>query len=295
MKQQCPSSSPSSPCRARARDSPSTAELALPSHPPHWPPPRRLASLDGHLAGPRSAAGPEGKKLARRDLRVVEPTANRRPPTARSSAAGGESARAGGRCGCAQEISLVAPPSPTDASRACTHPRADDGDFATPLARRRLPCRPGVGGALPDHPAAIWPPIARLHLGPSPPCRTCRLSPTRISRVASRTRLPPCGLLEAPERESRFESDRWAAAHSGRGSSSGSSGGPPHPRRPRRAHAAAVLASAAATSAAVATSSAAAAAVAIASVPAATVAAASRAATSRAAECAAAVPTATIA
>ena len=73
----CRGSSPSSPCRARARYSPATAELALPSHPPHWPPPRRLASLDGHLAGPRSAAGPEGKKSARDDLRLVERPANR--------------------------------------------------------------------------------------------------------------------------------------------------------------------------------------------------------------------------
>ena len=103
-------------------------------------------------------------------------------------------------------------PSRTDAARACTHPRADDADVATPLARRRSPRRAGFGGAFPGRPAAICSPIARLHLVPMPPCSACRLSPAPISRLASRTHLPASGPLGAPERERRFESAGWAAA-----------------------------------------------------------------------------------
>ena len=94
---------------------------------------------------------------------------------------------------------LWPPPSRTDAARACTHPRADDGDVATPLARRRSPRRAGFGGAFPGRPAAICPPLSRR---PPPsvasvlrlPALTRRHLPPRISHSSPSPR-PTGGAL----------------------------------------------------------------------------------------------------
>ena len=206
-----PAAPPSPPCRARPRDSPAAAELALPSHPPHRPPPWQLASLDGHLAGPRSAGGPEGKKSASRDSQLVEPTGNRRPPTHFQAAADGEFARAGGRC-CFPCVFLCDPELRAPTSRESLHPppgrrcrrRHASRSPAVTMSSRRQRHIPGSPGR---HLLAHRPPPSRSNAS------VLGLPPLTRPHLATRISLPsPTLRWRTSFGVRRFNPAGWAAA-----------------------------------------------------------------------------------